>query len=254
MKVLMFGWEFPPHISGGLGTACYGLTKGLTELKNVKVIFVVPKAFGDEDQTGMQLIGANEIPVNQKEIEIGAKNKTIEYIEVDSPILPYINEEEFWKLKSEKYSKTTKFVQTNEGYKIDFSGHYGENLIQEIKNYALISEIIAQRNSFDIIHAHDWMAYPAGISAKQVSGKPLVIHVHATEFDRSGGNVSPVVYGIEREGMEMADKIITVSNYTRKTVIEKYHIPPEKVTTVYNAVETQTIPNEFKIKKGGLYF
>ncbi len=90
---------------------------------------------------------------------------------------------------------------------------------------------------FDIIHAHDWLAYPAGMAAKAVSGKPFVIHVHATDFDRSGGNVNPVVYNMEKGGMDYADKIITVSNLTRDIVINKYGINPEKVTTVYNAVE-----------------
>jgi glycosyltransferase involved in cell wall biosynthesis len=250
MKVLMFGWEFPPHISGGLGTACYGLTKGLTELKNIDVIFVVPKAFGDEDQTGMQLIGANSVALNQREVQFDDVQKKIDYLEVDSQIVPYVSEDEFWKLKSGKYSKETKFVQTGEGYKIDFSGSYGPDLFQEIKNYAFISEIIAQKNTFDIIHAHDWLAYPAGMAAKRASGKPLIIHVHATEFDRSGGNVNPGVYAIEREGMEMADKIIAVSNLTRNIIIEKYHISPEKITTVYNAVEPVGKTRRPIIKKG----
>ena len=250
MKVLMFGWEFPPHISGGLGTACYGLTKGLSELSDVKVTFVVPKAFGDEDQSELQLIGANNIAINQREIQFNDIQKKIEYLEINSPIVPYISEEEFWKLKSTKYSKETKFVQTNGEFKIDFTGTYGGNLFQEIKNYAIVSEVIAKNNSFDIIHAHDWLAYPAGISAKNISGKPLIIHVHATEFDRSGGNVNPGVYAVEREGMEMADKIIAVSNLTRKTIIEKYNISPKKVTTVYNAVEPLIPPNNSILKKG----
>ncbi|MDX1284426.1 MAG: glycosyltransferase family 4 protein [Draconibacterium sp.] len=237
MKVLMFGWEFPPHISGGLGTACYGLTKGLSELDDVEVTFVVPKAFGDEDQSAMQLIGANNIPVSKKEIQFDGTNKTIDYLEVDSPIIPYVDEDEFWKLKSGKYGKHTKFIATNDELKIDFSGTYGPNLMQEIRNYAIVAEIIARDNEFDLIHAHDWLAYPAGIAAKNASGKPLVIHVHATDFDRSGGNVNPNVYAVEREGMEAADKIITVSNLTRNIVLEKYQIPEEKVQTVYNAVE-----------------
>jgi glycosyltransferase involved in cell wall biosynthesis len=141
-------------------------------------------------------------------------------------------------------------VQTNEGFTIDFSGKYDTNLIDEIRKYALVAELIAQSHEFDIIHAHDWLAYPAGIAAKEASGKPLVIHVHATDFDRSGGNVNPNVYSIEREGMEKADQIITVSNFTRKTVIEKYQIPASKVTTVYNAVEPKTEENNSFIKKG----
>ena len=90
---------------------------------------------------------------------------------------------------------------------------------------------------FDIIHSHDWLTYPAGIFAKRISGKPMVIHVHATDYDRSRGNVNPDVYRIEKEGMDAADHIITVSNLTRNTVIEKYHQDPAKVTTVHNAVE-----------------
>lgn len=237
MKILMFGWEFPPHISGGLGTACYGLTRGLSEIKDVEVTFVVPKAFGDEDQTAMKLIGANNIPINRKEIFLKEGSKSMDYIEVDSLIVPYVGEEEFWKQKSKKYPRSTRFVETNDGVTVNFSGSYGDGLLQEIKNYGLVAEIIAATTDFDIIHAHDWLAYPAGIAAKQVSGKPLVVHVHATDFDRSGGSVNPNVYSIEREGMEIADKVITVSNLTRDTVINKYGVDPEKVETVYNAVE-----------------
>ena len=233
----MFGWEFPPHISGGLGTACYGLTKGLAELNNIDVTFVVPKAFGDEDQSAMKLIGANNIPVSKNEIQFDDIQKKIDYYEVDSPIIPYVDEDEFWKLKSGKYSKKSRFIETDEGLKIDFSGKYESNLLQEIHNYAAVAELIAGSTDFDIIHAHDWLAYPAGIAAKNISGKPLVIHVHATEFDRSGGNVNPKVYAIEREGMELADKIIAVSNFTKSIITNKYGISPNKVTTVYNAVE-----------------
>ncbi|WP_347839527.1 glycosyltransferase family 4 protein [uncultured Draconibacterium sp.] len=237
MKVLMFGWEFPPHISGGLGTACYGLTKGMSELNDVDVTFVVPKAFGDEDQTRIKLIGANNIPVTQQTVSFNSTSNTVDYLEIDSPILPYVSEEQFWQLKSRRYTRKTKFVETDENSRINFSGGYGPDLLSEIRDYALVASVIAEEKDFDVIHAHDWLTYPAGIAAKNVSGKPLVIHVHATDFDRSGGDVNPKVYAIEREGMEAADKIITVSNLTRNIVIEKYGIAPEKVITVYNAVE-----------------
>lgn len=248
MRVLMFGWEFPPHISGGLGTACYGLTKGLAQLNNIDVTFVVPKAFGDEDQTSIKLIGANNIAIAKNEIQFDDIQKKIEYYEVNSPIIPYVNEEEFWKLKSRIYQKNTRFINTDEGFKVNFSGGYGPDLIAEIYNYAAVAEIIASQTDFDIIHAHDWLAYPAGIAAKNISGKPLVIHVHATDFDRSGGDVNPKVYAIEREGMEMADRIIAVSNFTKKIVTDKYEIPENKVTTVYNAVEP-VLNGESKVTK-----
>ena len=240
MKVLMFGWEFPPHISGGLGTACFGLTKGLAKLNQVGVIFVVPKTFGDEEQSAIQLIGANNVSISRKEIQFEDVQQKIDYYEVDSRLIPYVGEEEFWTLKSHKYSKETRFVQTNDGYKIEFSGKYGPGLLQEIRNYALVAEIIARDNQFDLIHAHDWLTFPAGIAAKNKSGKPLVVHVHATEFDRSGGNVNPKVYAIEREGMEMADRIIAVSSLTKSIIVEKYGIPAGKITVVYNAVEPVT--------------
>jgi glycosyltransferase involved in cell wall biosynthesis len=120
-------------------------------------------------------------------------------------------------------------VKTNEQGKVEFSGSYGASLMDEIHKYSVVAQVIASENEFDVIHAHDWLAYPAGIAAKAVSGKPLVIHVHATDFDRSGGNVNPVVYNMEKEGMDAADRIITVSNLTREIVINKYNIDPEKV-------------------------
>jgi glycosyltransferase involved in cell wall biosynthesis len=248
MKVLMFGWEFPPHISGGLGTACYGLTKGLTSFDDVGIIFVVPKAYGDEDQSNMQLIGASDISITRTKIKFEESHQPIDYLEVDSNIVPYTDPEEFWKLTSTNQSKKTQFIETDDFGRIAFTGKYGSTLIAEIYNYAIVAETIARDNAFDIIHAHDWLTYPAGIAAKRISGKPLVIHVHATDFDRSGGSVNPRVYSIEREGMEIADKIITVSNLTRQIVIEKYGIDPEKVVTVYNAVEpvSPDTPNPYK--------
>lgn len=250
MKVLMFGWEFPPHISGGLGTACFGLTKGLSSFADMEVLFVVPKAHGDEDQSAIKLIGANEISLTEKQIKFADKQHNIDVIEVESLIVPYTDPEEFWKLSSIRHTEKTRFVETDDHGKINFSGKYGVNLIDEIYNYAIVAENIARHNEFDIIHAHDWLTYPAGIAAKRISGKPLVIHVHATDFDRGGGNVNPKVYAIEREGMEVADKIITVSNLTRGIVIEKYGVNPSKVTTIYNAVEPLTDINKLALKKG----
>lgn len=250
MKVLMFGWEFPPHISGGLGTACYGLTRGLAEYKDVNVTFVVPKAHGDEDQSSMQLIGANEVPLSRKEVHFENLQQKIDYYEVESGMIPYVDPEEFWKLSSKKYTEKTRFVETTEEGKLDFSGTYGKDLLHEIYKYSLVAEVIARDEEFDLIHAHDWLAYPAGIAAKERSGKPLVIHVHATDFDRSGGSVNPQVYEIEKRGMDAADKIITVSNLTRKIVIEKYGIDPAKVTTVYNAVEPVSKEEKSRLKKG----
>jgi len=261
MRVLMFGWEFPPHISGGLGTACYGLTKGLS-FRGVEVIFVVPKAYGDEDQSAVSLVGASQVPVKQRtyqfyqdirETEIPGWNKSeqkMTYIEVGSHLMPYMSPEEFeifvqqkieqedfqWK-KLREDSLSGKWLEDGIIGPIEFTGKYGPDLLQEVSNYGLVAAEIVQNQDFDLIHAHDWLTYAAGIAAKKVSGKPLVIHVHATEFDRTGENVNTLVYAIEKMGMEAADRVITVSNLTRNTVITKYGISPDKVITVYNAVE-----------------
>ncbi len=124
------------------------------------------------------------------------------------------------------------------------------NLYEEIANYALVAGEIALKEDFDVIHSHDWLTYPAGIAAKRASGKPLVIHVHATDFDRSGGNVNPTVFEIEKMGMHLADKIIAVSNLTRNTVIEKYGIHTDKVVTVYNAVDPLSDYEKLQLKRG----
>jgi glycosyltransferase involved in cell wall biosynthesis len=250
MRVLMFGWEFPPHISGGLGTASYGLTKGMATLDNLEVIFVVPKAWGDEDHSIVRLIGANKVPVAFKNIYYKGSRRPVEKIEISSKIIPYIDPEDFWHKLSYEVSEHRLFVQTNNKGTVDFSGKYDINLLDEIYKYSIVASVIAEENEFDIIHAHDWLAYPAGIAAMEVSGKPLVIHVHATDFDRSGGNVNPEVFRIEKNGMDAASKIITVSNLTRDIVIHKYNINPDKVETVYNAVEPVCINDNKQITKG----
>ena len=246
----MFGWEFPPHISGGLGTACYGLTKGLSHFKDLDVQFVVPKAFGDEDQRLIRVMGANNVKLSQKNISIEGFLKKINYVEVDSHIIPYTDPEEYFNLVNADESGTKQFVDTQFTGQIEFTGGYGPGLFQEIANYAYVAQLIAQENDFDVIHAHDWLTYPAGIAAKRATGKPLVIHVHATDFDRSGGNVNPAVYELERTGMHAADRIIAVSNLTRNVIIEKYGVSPEKVVTVYNAVDPVSVSEKWDVKKG----
>jgi glycosyltransferase involved in cell wall biosynthesis len=250
MRVLMFGWEFPPHISGGLGTASYGLTKGMATMDDLEVIFVVPKVWGDEDQSMVRLVGANKVPVAFKKVYYKGTRTAVEKIEVSSKIVPYTDPEDFWKKVTSDVMGYKLFVQTNNSGMVDFSGKYDQNLLDEIYKYSIVASVIAEENDFDIIHAHDWLAYPAGIAAMEVSGKPLVIHVHATDFDRSGGNVNPEVYKIEKRGMDAASKIITVSNLTRDIVINKYNINPDKVETVYNAVEHVELTENFVVNKG----
>lgn len=226
MKALMFGWEFPPHILGGLGTASYGLTKGMAEQSDMDITFVIPKPSGDEDKSFLRIIGAGNTPIVYKDVDYDHVLKRLE--DKMSPEL-------YYKLREHIYADFS-YRKTDDLGCIEFSGKYPDNLLEEINNYSIVAGVIARSEEVDIIHSHDWLTYPAGIHAKQITGKPLVVHVHATDFDRSRGNVNPTVFAIEMDGMNQADHIITVSELTRRTVIEKYHQDPSKVTTVHNAV------------------
>lgn len=222
----MFGWEFPPHILGGLGTASYGLTKGMYNNGNMDITFVIPKPWGDEPKEFAHIIGANSTPVAWRDV-------SREYVE--GRIGKVMDPDLYYRLRDHIYADFN-YMRLNDLGCIEFSGKYPDNLIEEINNYSIVAGVIARSIDCDVIHSHDWLTYPAGVHAKNVTGKPLVIHVHATDFDRSRGNVNPTVFGIEKDGMNNADHIITVSDLTRRTVIEKYGISPEKVTTVHNAV------------------
>ncbi|MDE5790743.1 MAG: glycosyltransferase [Muribaculaceae bacterium] len=222
----MFGWEFPPHILGGLGTASYGLTKGMFNNGDMDITFVIPKPYGDEEKGFAHIIGAGNTPVAWRDV-------SWDYVE--SRIGKVMNPQLYFDLRDHIYADFN-YLKLNDLGCIEFSGRYPDNILEEINNYSIVAGVIARTVDFDIIHSHDWLTYPAGIHAKNVTGKPLVIHVHASEFDRSRGKPNPTVFAIEKDGMMNADHIITVSELTRRTVIDKYGIDPAKVTTVHNAV------------------
>lgn len=217
----MFGWEFPPHNSGGLGTACEGLTRALTAC-GIETVFVLPRSTKVE---------ANSMRF--RFADLAGRGKNFKLKVVPSLLYPYIT--------SATYDKA---------YSEQVAGVYGRNLLEEVKLYALRVQSIAEEENYDIIHAHDWLAYPAGLMAHKISGKPLVVHVHATEFDRGGGNgVNQEVYAIEREGMEQAEKVITVSEWTKGIVMRHYGIPAEKIEVVHNGIEIQAfsaLPDRLK--------
>lgn len=220
MRVLMLGWEFPPVYSGGLGTACYGLTKGLSH-HNVNVTFVMPTGPANVKGEYVNLLVADKL----------SKDK-IKFKRVESLLVPY--------LTSQAYDEQFKISINEKGS----SGKlYGKNLFEEVYRYSERVKLIAAMEEFDVIHAHDWMTYQAGIKAKEISGKPLVMHIHATEFDRTGGNgLNQYVYDLERTGFHHADRIVAVSNYTKSMVVNHYGISPDKVTVVHNAVEFKERP------------
>ncbi|NLR62597.1 glycosyltransferase family 4 protein [Chitinophaga polysaccharea] len=238
MKVLMFGWEFPPYISGGLGTACHGISKGLLAC-DVDVVFVVPKAQGNEDTGKMKLVSAAAVPMPVRRDTAAGFSGALTFFEVNCPLVPYLSPDQFAKHNPAAFQESQHGEMENETQTTHytFNGGYGKDLMKEVWQYALVAAEIADTNSFDIIHAHDWLSFPAGIMAKEVSGKPLVVHVHATEFDRAGDSINMQVYETERQGMLQADQIIAVSEFTRQTIIHKYYITPEKVVTIHNAVD-----------------
>ena len=236
----MFGWEFPPHIAGGLGTACYGMTRGLAR-NGVEVVFVMPRAYGDEDQRFVRVVNASDVEtIGTRDHEFSEELlEKVSFIHIDSNMLPYISPEEYAAYHDE-FVRSGRTHEWTDVWKqrYTFSGKYGANLMEEVARYAMVAAQVAKdlEGQFDVIHAHDWLTYFAGIAAKRVSGKPLVVHMHATEFDRSGENINRRVYAIEKEGMQAADRVIAVSELTRRIVIGKYGIPADKVVTVHNAV------------------
>jgi glycosyltransferase involved in cell wall biosynthesis len=219
MKVLMFGWEFPPFNSGGLGVACFGLTRALQTL-GVDVSFVLPKKMGGQQNVCKMMFADDIDPVTAGRLEI---------TEVDSLLTPYVSAEEY----EERWIASGGLASGKPRPSI-----YGRGLTDEVRRYGLLAKHIAQKEPHDVIHAHDWLSFPAGMAAKAVSGKPLVVHVHATEFDRTGGQgVNQTVYDIERAGMHAADRVVTVSGFTRDIVVAKYGIPKEKVSVVHNGID-----------------
>lgn len=239
MKVLMFGWEFPPHIAGGLGTACEGIVRGLA-YNGVEVLFVMPSASGDEDQSCAKIINASDVAVHNVSDTVEEFIDKVKFINVDSNIVPYVDPEEYFEAIELMKKNQVKQTTIGFGQKFKFSGKYGANLLEEVSRYAQVGGTIAMQHDgeFDVIHAHDWLTYLAGIAAKELTGKPLVVHVHATSYDRGSEDmIDTRVLAIEKKGMEAADRVVTVSDLTRNIVINKYGIDPAKVVTVHNAVD-----------------
>lgn len=206
-RILMFGWEFPPYNSGGLGVACLGLTRALSEL-GLEVLFVMPK-----------------------KLDIKAPWARMIFADVEGVSARFVNANLMTYVTGRSYSGG--------------GGIYGDDLISEVRRYAALGGVIAREEKFDVIYAHDWLSFGAGVEAKRMTGKPLIVHVHATEFDRCGGplGVNPDVYEIEKEGMEAADCVIAVSEMTKNIIVRHYGIPAGKVRVVYNGIDETTAPS-----------
>ncbi|MBR6197045.1 MAG: glycosyltransferase family 4 protein [Bacteroidaceae bacterium] len=232
MKVLMFGWEFPPKIYGGLAVASYGITKGMVEGQpDAEITFCLPKPTGEEEKF-LKIINMSQVPVCWRDVQYdNIKNRIIGH-----------TAEDYYRFRDHIYADFN-YMGVDDLGCLQFAGGYPGNLHEEINNFSIIAGVVARTEQFDIIHAHDWLTYPAGVHAKMVSGKPLCIHVHATDFDRSRGKVNPTVYSIEKNGMDHADCIMCVSELTRRTVINEYHQDPRKCFAIHNAV--YPLPQEY---------
>ena len=195
----MLGWELPPHNSGGLGTACFQMCKALSR-QGVGIEFIVPYTAAHDDIDFMKVTPA--LPHSAKKIQ----KSGIAY-------------------DSFKYTLNDGTVQSI-------------GLLEHTDNYVAAVEEIAELGDFDVIHAHDWLTFRAGVRAKEISGKPLIVHVHATEFDRAGGkNGNPLVHEIEYMGLLMADRILAVSQITKDIIVREYDIPADKVEVVHNSID-----------------
>jgi glycogen(starch) synthase len=284
MRVLMLGWEFPPFISGGLGTACYGLTKAMSGL-GTQVLFVLPKTIEGEHASHVQLISPKA--KRSKPAATGPNGKpavasTPQPATLDTPAdatfstdgmahvafkpipswlaSPYQTPQTFAaemqqhqppQRGAEREAATGSTLPGTRGATRAGEEHdphavrgqqsidYTTDIMTEVQRYATMATQLTRDESFDVIHAHDWMTYPAGMAIAAISGKPLVVHVHSTEFDRAGDMPNQRIYDIERRGMHAATQVICVSHLTRKICEARYAVPPEKINVVYNGIEHQ---------------
>jgi glycogen(starch) synthase len=169
----------------------------------------------------MRLIAAGEVELPNEMVREQKESEKMKLLTCCRQISAYCTPEQYVKLLREKLNRQMESgVDTSFG-KLEFSGQYSPGLFEEISRYGMVASGITGKEQYDVIYAHDWLTYPAGIEAKKVSGKPLIIHVHATEFDRCGEKHNKQVFEIEKRGMEAADRIITVSHFTRNIVIRK---------------------------------
>ncbi len=289
MRILMLGWEFPPYIAGGLGVACYGLTRALDRLGH-EVVFVLPKPVDRAHSSHVTMLspdGANRVVgaragvpdagvIGPGGITFGSEGMQIwgfqraELRSVPASFRsPY---PDFDQAKFIALSATTgAALKPGAGLPAGEAGEeapagdpapgamgagggtgaavigdgggagvgYGGDLVGDSERYARLVVSMTRRERFDVVHAHDWLTYPAGIALSKVSGRPLVVHVHSTEFDRAGTNVNQRVYDIERAGMHAADRVVAVSQFTKSICVRRYAVAPNKIDVVYNGIERE---------------
>ena len=260
MRVFMLGWEFPPFISGGLGTACYGLTKAMSGL-GTDIVFVLPRPVSTPFSTHVRLVSphvgsplaapATEMRLDEFEnvtfrtidaqitdpyqapshyeapIQVRTKSQTLTAIPVTPPALPPTP------VESPANTPMPGYLNAAEAG----NGQYAGDMFAEVQRYASLAAEIAKDETIDVVHAHDWMTFPAAMAVAASKNVPLVVHIHSTEFDRSGVHVDQRIYDIERRGMHAAMKVIAVSSLTKNLIMQHYGIEADKIEVVYNAID-----------------
>lgn len=280
MKILMLGWEYPPHIAGGLGTACHGLTSALSS-QGVDIHFVVPQLFGKEEARHMVLSDSSRAIAPGGQQPHGPKPTPVPVSTTRIPafLSPYWSPRQFTEtmaavthqqvaslspalrkdpiaralIDGEVYGidlmTALEHAQADLPERVEGNERYSKDLFEEVERFTL--QVISQfaGETFDVIHAHDWMTFPAGVALSERTGKPLIVHVHSLEQDRSGLFVHPQISEIERFGTRHADKVIAVSYFTKRSIERHHAIPSSKILVVHNGVYPREMVTDYRGKK-----
>lgn len=235
-RILALGWEFPPIYNGGLGVACYGITKALSTKADITLI--LPKSDADVQIPNIDLIGLNKVDIDElRKVKEPSDYETFVKLEnIKANFLPYQEEQEITNtIIDVKEHKKFSYVDDIETF--DITELYGDDVVEKIHKYAKIAVKIALTKEFDVIHAHDWVTFVAGCNIKSATGKPLVLHVHALETDRSENGSQNLAFHIEKGAMEYADKVVAVSQYTADQIVRLYGVDENKVEIIHNGIE-----------------
>ncbi len=241
MKVLMIGWEFPPFFSGGLGVVTKNLAVSLGK-RDLEVCFALPYYVQKKVPHTAIPNGVDFARFDDETIEI-TQSVSMQYFHTSIPHA-YVSPEDYEEHYQQVFSKHMHHTQVHKNSHEEVQNVvYGKNLWLEIDRFAHQMEMFARKRHFDVIHAHDWITFEAGIRLKNVLKVPLLLHVHATEVDRTGGNVNMSVYDREKYAFEFCDRIITVSQYTKNILREHYGIDGDKIQVVHNAHNIEQPPH-----------
>ncbi|MCX7634154.1 MAG: glycosyltransferase family 4 protein [Syntrophales bacterium] len=225
MRILMFGWEYPPRISGGLGMACHGLTQALSALGH-QIVLVLPDGRDIPVREGMHIVSPAPSAVAVHG-EGAGDGELIDLRSVPTPLQPYLTPGDYQRFFAGASGK--------KGY-VRMPGPYGPKLMEEVRRFGGAAGGLAVEGPCDVIYGHDWMTVPACLHARLRHGCPYVFHVHSLEYDRSGDRAYQAIVALERKGMAEADAVIAVSAYTKERIVRLYGIAPDKITVVHNAV------------------